>query len=781
MRARPTLSLIFSSFLLISCFTGTSVRAQAADQAANASRKTYKEWLKEASSDLKEGKLSDALAAAKAAGQLEPKGYEAPAMAALILAAAHQPAEARVAMAAAMALVPAEKRASLEAMAKKIESVTTDATPAGLPAANLSPEARIKYNALMLIAKDADKATTEADRKKVLREFMAKSAKYLELAPDKADIWAMRAVVAVELDYPVDGFYAGRKLKELGLESSDDAKVQKAFAELERKDWLGDQVKWRDWSKWTTEQATAAANDGDEEAETAMADWYFAGQSGFKRDDVEALNWLRKAADQGDSMAEWKLANAYLNGLGVDKNYVQAANWFRKAADQGNALAENDLGSLYDNGIGVGKDSAEAVNWFRKAVEQDNPGAEKNLGFMYWNGRGVDKDYTEALKWLRKAADHGDSDAENSLGVAYDNGFGVDKDSAQAANWFRKAANQGDAQAERNLGVLYDNGWGVEKDIAQAVAWYRKAGDGGNSDAQEYLGEIYENGRGVDKDFAQALDWYHESASQGNDKAIKRLSLIEGSSNSPAQVPAWLWKSAAQGNAEAQDRLGWMYQNGKDVETNYARALDWFRKSAAQGNSDAQKNEGLMYENGWGVEKDIAQAKACYEKASNQGNQDARAALQRLDKMKATQAIDQEFLRKFAGTWVPLYPDDATAPGEKYWKQLACTGTFTFGTNDGGGLTGEGTIHYEVIRQKYERMNFALRVDGISNFNPTYGAMTLNGNFEFESFTLRGGDKIDSFTVSSAVLWPKADGIIRLRPEHPKGGDAMLLLKRVSN
>ena len=42
----------------------------------------------------------------------------------------------------------------------------------------------------------------------------------------------------------------------------------------------------------------------------------------------------------------------------------------RRAAEQGNAVAQHNLGLCYDYGTGVEKDGREAVKWYRKAAEQ---------------------------------------------------------------------------------------------------------------------------------------------------------------------------------------------------------------------------------------------------------------------------------------------------------------------------------------------------------------------------------------------------------------------------
>ncbi|CDF05801.1 stress protein [Megasphaera elsdenii CAG:570] len=89
--------------------------------------------------------------------------------------------------------------------------------------------------------------------------------------------------------------------------------------------------------------------------------------------------------------------------------------WFRKAADQGNAVAQNNLGYCYRNGEGVEQDYAEAVKWGRKAADQGNAVAQNNLGYCYQNGEGVKQDKKEAAKWYQKAADQGNKDAQKNL------------------------------------------------------------------------------------------------------------------------------------------------------------------------------------------------------------------------------------------------------------------------------------------------------------------------------------------------------------------------------
>jgi hypothetical protein len=52
----------------------------------------------------------------------------------------------------------------------------------------------------------------------------------------------------------------------------------------------------------------------------------------------------------------------YQAGNGVPQNYPEALKWFRKAADEGDAMAQAALGLMYHNGQGVPQDHAEALN-----------------------------------------------------------------------------------------------------------------------------------------------------------------------------------------------------------------------------------------------------------------------------------------------------------------------------------------------------------------------------------------------------------------------------------
>jgi TPR repeat protein len=54
--------------------------------------------------------------------------------------------------------------------------------------------------------------------------------------------------------------------------------------------------------------------------------------------------WFRKAADQGDAVAEFLLGDQYANGKGVPQDYGEARIWLQRAAEQGHSVAKLYLG-----------------------------------------------------------------------------------------------------------------------------------------------------------------------------------------------------------------------------------------------------------------------------------------------------------------------------------------------------------------------------------------------------------------------------------------------------
>ena len=194
----------------------------------------------------------------------------------------------------------------------------------------------------------------------------------------------------------------------------------------------------------------------------------------------DATDTLREMADKGDAKAQWKLGMAYLEGKVVARDEVEAVKWWRKAADQGYAMALINLismGADSPKGGVTQEEVAERKKALRKFAEHGDPKAQYLLGF-------ITEDRVEAVKWFRKAADQGDEEAALALWGAYQDGGGVLKNPAEGIKWLRKAAELNSNLAQLTLAQNYEYGYGVIKDLVEAHAWYNIAGATGEFDFQ---------------------------------------------------------------------------------------------------------------------------------------------------------------------------------------------------------------------------------------------------------------------------------------------------------
>ncbi len=108
---------------------------------------------------------------------------------------------------------------------------------------------------------------------------------------------------------------------------------------------------------------------------------------------------------------------------------------------------------------------------------------------------------------------------------------------------------------------------------------------------------------------------------------------------------------AEQGDAVAQFALGTMYENGRGVPQNDAKAVRWYRRAAEQGFTSAQNNLGKMYRRGRGVPQDDVLAHMWWSLSAAQGLETARTARDRLAaRMPAPQLAEAQ---RLAREWKP--------------------------------------------------------------------------------------------------------------------------------
>ena len=135
--------------------------------------------------------------------------------------------------------------------------------------------------------------------------------------------------------------------------------------------------------------AQKAAEQGHVEAQYTLGIVYGRGD-GVGKDESKAIYWIQKAADQNHAIAQDILGDLYYHGFGgVTKDKKQAEEWYRKAAvglhklaEQGNAEAQYRLANSYFQGAGVDKNEDKGMELMQKAASQGYQPAQDVLKKM---------------------------------------------------------------------------------------------------------------------------------------------------------------------------------------------------------------------------------------------------------------------------------------------------------------------------------------------------------------------------------------------------------------
>lgn len=155
------------------------------------------------------------------------------------------------------------------------------------------------------------------------------------------------------------------------------------------------------------------AETGDANAQCVCGCAYRDGVRGATKDLEKSYYWLRKSADQGDSMGQLLTGEVLIKGIGVPVNGREALRYFKASADQGNIEALEQIGGIYFRGIGVLKDEAEAAVWYKKAADAGSGFACSVLADFFEGGIGVTRNRARADQYRRKAEELGYHDEKD--------------------------------------------------------------------------------------------------------------------------------------------------------------------------------------------------------------------------------------------------------------------------------------------------------------------------------------------------------------------------------
>lgn len=263
----------------------------------------------------------------------------------------------------------------------------------------------------------------------------------------------------------------------------------------------------------------------------------------------DAIYLLRKAADSGDEVAQYNLANRYMQGDGVTKNLNMAIDLYKKSADKGYAHSQYLLGRAYLIGEGVEQNGKLAFLWIQKAAEQGDTIAIYNLGFCYEHGVGVDQNSEKAFSNYKQAADLGLPLSLSALSKCYLKGYGTQKSEKLALECAQNGMAKDDPESCYILGLYYEYGTNTKIDYAKAI-------------------ECYEKALSLDIEVPERVYFYKALC---YDKLKKYAKAVE-----------FYKKAAALGYIAAQYNLAMHYLNGEGISRNQLQAKNLLKKCALQ-------------------------------------------------------------------------------------------------------------------------------------------------------------------------------------------------------
>lgn len=284
--------------------------------------------------------------------------------------------------------------------------------------------------------------------------------------------------------------------------------------------------------------------------------------------DPDTVAYYEKEAALGNATAQYHLGDCYNYGRGIEKDYWKALDWYKKAAQNGNYAAQKKLKELgvapsyyatvkkeqpvqtqvkhkakpqsqtntstqprsTTSSIRNTGTSNPDIEYYKKEAERGNTVAQYHLGDCYYYGKGVEKDYWKAIDWYKKAAQHGNYIAQQrleKLGFPPSSYAPIKKEQPVQTQTKPKAQTQSrsniSTQARSDAATVRKSNPLNPDTLEDTAEYYKKEAALGNATAQYHLGNCYYYGKGIEKDYWKATDWYKKAAQNGNHAAQQKL------------------------------------------------------------------------------------------------------------------------------------------------------------------------------------------------------------------------------------------------------------------
>jgi len=152
---------------------------------------------------------------------------------------------------------------------------------------------------------------------------------------------------------------------------------------------------------------TGAAEEGHPQAQMALCAWYMVGVEGvLEKDEGEAYEWARKAAEQNLPKAQYTLAYFTEMGIGCRRDPLEANVWYVRASDLGEERAKHRLSAIRAASSGIDPITAAQPKKGKKPATDG--AASTNGGAADTSPKGKVKPHCPKIRPLTQCAGEGE-------------------------------------------------------------------------------------------------------------------------------------------------------------------------------------------------------------------------------------------------------------------------------------------------------------------------------------------------------------------------------------
>jgi len=148
---------------------------------------------------------------------------------------------------------------------------------------------------------------------------------------------------------------------------------------------------------------------------------YYEGSATISKNFMKALEWVEKAANEGDVFSMVQTGILYFTGSTnpiVFEDFEKSYNWFLKADEKGNEMATYYLGLHHQWGRFIEKNSEKAKDYYQLVIKGKDTQAKNQAMFRLSQILRLEGDEEKAKYWLIKAAETGNGRSLEQLATS---------------------------------------------------------------------------------------------------------------------------------------------------------------------------------------------------------------------------------------------------------------------------------------------------------------------------------------------------------------------------